>query len=233
MHEKVLQGYPDCFVSPDVLVGESANSHVVGYEAQKVVAKVRKPENWRVFTSKKQAKDAIKERREQANTIRRQLAQLGTSPDRIPNTASVVHASREGSVTFTEVQPWYQGSSTLAESPSRLISLPQRTLQDLRNLFAVSVNHFLHTGETLDINGSFNRSDGLVKKTAQSLFPIFNASNVLIDADEQMVYVDHGVMKPNYSTIPAHIRHRLDVVGSVISVGILDSVMAIKRRFRN
>jgi hypothetical protein len=111
-----------------------------------------------------------------------------------------------------------------------LTALPIEPLEQLKGLFELNLRLWKKERSLLEIVGSTPKNASSTRRLFRRLFPLQNAENIVIDG-EHVRFVDFT--KNKKINRPKSLRHRLypyiEVVGSQISVAILNRMLAKKK----
>ena len=215
---------------PDCAVEESVHVFVDGYERPNpMVVKYAKPGKERVFRDLDEALENASFLRRQREIAVELLKGMGHSEDVIPEEKPIIYRTGE-SITSLDTQKWFQDAQTLSRHEGGIFSLPRESLRTLRNIFAANVIFWRQEGYSLDMVGSTVYPKSLANKLFRHVLPVFFSENIVIDSENTPHFIDIGKFdKQAKNSIRTHIRQKLHVVGSVLSAGILDVALKIKR----
>jgi hypothetical protein len=228
MIEANFDDLPACLKPPDTFVGKSNNSIVVGYTKQHILAKIDRKTKARLFDRHKRALARVRFERKERQRIREELQQYSHSPDIVPPVDVVIHNGHNGDVAYSEVQEWYQGSRTLAEAGWGVFSTRLENLQDIRLIFATSLKHYRSTRDLYDVQGTVLELNP-VRKIVEALIPLFSSTNILIDRDGHVRFVDADMLNGKGIPLRTHLHRQAKLIGARLSIGVLDVAILLNK----
>lgn len=223
------------FKGPRHLFQETRHRLIAGIEPCSVIKVSKIRSDREVFSKVADAEAEIRGNNDSRDIIANLLADFGLSKRIVIPTQTVIHSTPTGTgITYTEVQTWYKDSAPLADLRKGLFRLPIHTINDLKSLFQVN-RYLLRTeGTCFEFDGSSGPTAPTVReKITQNLFPLLFAHNILVDPNGLLQLVDVESLE-KYSRftrvgLEGWARRQIKNVGFLISIGILDSMLAIKR----
>jgi len=216
------------FRKPTEFVGSSSKSEVMGYENSPLVVKIKQPRFERKYDSVDGAIESINEKRRLIEETRSAIEKMGSDPEIVPTIEAVIHSSSDNDkITYTKTQEKYPDSKTVSACGLDMLSLPTQSLKDLKNMFQININFWKKYGAPLDIVGSSNNLPNL-KKLIRHFLPVFFSENIIIDSKQIPRFIDPGALAKS-NDIKGMVRQNIQVVGSFISIGILNLTISINK----
>lgn len=231
-----LERFPRVFRKPDEHIATTLYRDVFAYRHPGRVVKVSdtKDKAKMIFSNLDSALSDIQARTASRRRIAEAFQERDIDPGIVPNVDSVIHQRAGGrGITYSEVQRWFEGSSTLGEIGWRFFKLPPPTLRNLREVFQLNRDLFSKEKVCLDITGSRgSNSCDILSRAVVNIFPLFNSQNILVEPAGTLRLIDIEDLaqtKAYYQQgLKAWIRCRVKDFGFMSSIAMLSGVLAIR-----
>jgi len=220
---RLFEEVPVCLLQPETLVGKSNNSIVVGYKQKKILLKCDRKSMQRVYPDLITAFTYIGREQQDRKLIRELLQKTCRSANIIPPVDVVIHNGEDGSICYSEVQEWFQDGKTLAQTGWKVIYAKAGVIHDLRVIFSKSIQHYLETGDVIDIQGTVRGLDG-IQKILAAFIPLFSSTNLIIHND-QVLFIDANMLVGKKLPLRTVIHRQIKMLGAVISVALLHTIL--------
>lgn len=217
------------FTKPDRIVGESRQRMVYGYEIPGLVMKVYKSGR-KDFVSVDQVIEKIKSNSAERDIFVTALDKPGSPADvLVPATKPVISRNGNGFITYTDTQLLIQDGLPIPRSKMNIFSLPTESLIDLKNILSTNIHLWRAQGISVDLLGSTGNRIPLAQRVLRHFLPVFYSQNILFTDSGEVRFIDVGLFDMNEDTgLEYKLRQISSVIGSYISLGLVNTVLAVK-----
>lgn len=213
---------------PGKKVGQSRKTEVYAYTSPELVIKVPNV-NEKVFDSQQSAINEIKAYEKAREVISDLVDKNGGRRDIVEGQRAIIHDSQEGGVSYTRVQKWFKNSHPVSEVGLSIFSLPKQSLIDMKSIFQTNVELWKQKGAFLDLVGSTASKRSVFSKISRHLLPLLYSENIIIDQENKPHFIDiGGINDVKAETFLTKLRCYLQVIGSYISIGLINVSLSLK-----
>lgn len=219
---------------PGEVIAESKNSLVTGYPDFHLVTKEWLADSSVVFTNVGDVQERIHHLKEDIKNIQDNARAKGVDPNLFMPNDFVIHANEDGQIVYSRVQERIEGGKTLASERGKFITYPSDTLRQLKDIFTMNLEAYATNRSSIDLPGSNVKTKSSFMRVLQFAFPLFYSTNILIDKHKNVYHADFEILSKNSDRLSVKRKKAIPIeaIGSVISIGIIESVLLARRMLR-
>ena len=219
------------FQRPAGIVGESKGRVVGKYPDQKLVVKFPKKETVPVDIELTRREDEVLRRWE--DEFSKAVVERGGDRNVVVPERIVIGGTGKKDARVYRVQKLVEDAVLLGKlGTGRLLNLPDKTLVGLRSIFLSTIDLWRKDGVVADVVGSVPRETSLANKIVRHMFPLFTSTSITVDSNgDDLRFIDLGRTDLKNAPLKIRLRSHIDLIGSVVSVGVLDAILVLRNLF--